>query len=274
MPNGPAMPARRSLDERALRRLLRVLTGAVLVVPVLVASAPAVAGHLITAHDIKKGAVTSKKLKDGAVTSPKLATGAVGSAQIGDGTVAGADLAPSAVGSVQLADGAVGSGELAPGGVGSAQLAGKSVGTTKIADGAVGPAQLAASTKIISSDWAYATGFVDTAIDNTAVHTAVVSAPDITAAVRNGADISVWMTYGQNTIPLPYTSFAGGKLSTISFQVQAGSILITRMTADNSNSVALSTVLQYRYTITPTADSAAASSHLAPSTSGAAGSTG
>ncbi|RZK77683.1 MAG: hypothetical protein EOO85_08225, partial [Pedobacter sp.] len=48
-----------------------------------------------------------------------------------------------------------------------------------------------------------------------------------------------------------YSSFAGGKLNTINFMPLFNRIVITRFTADNSASVALSTLLQYRYVFIP-----------------------
>jgi hypothetical protein len=63
--------------------------------------------------------------------------------------------------------------------------------------------------------------------------------------------VIVYFTYGGGTFVLPYTSNAGGKPNTISFTPMLNKILITRFTHDNSNSVALSTLLQYRYIIIP-----------------------
>jgi len=70
-------------------------------------------------------------------------------------------------------------------------------------------------------------------------------------SILNKGLVLVYFTYGAGTFPLPYTSFAGGKASTMSFIPAAGKIFILRFTHDNSNSVPLSSVLYYRYIIIP-----------------------
>ena len=54
---------------------------------------------------------------------------------------------------------------------------------------------------------------------------------------------------GGNVIPLPYTSFAGGIVNTVSYQLVPGKIIITRFTDDNSASIGYG-ALQFRYVIT------------------------
>ena len=78
-----------------------------------------------------------------------------------------------------------------------------------------------------------------------------MNVPALTANVIASADVHVYFTFGASIYPLPYTSFAGGKDNTISFALSPGKISIRRSTADNSASVALSSVLQYRYVIIP-----------------------
>ncbi|PJJ80017.1 collagen-like triple helix repeat-containing protein [Mucilaginibacter auburnensis] len=114
--------------------------------------------------------------------------------------------------------------------------------------GATGPAGTA---NVIYSDWAYAKNFRDTVMDNSNVHAADIAAPKLTSALLNNATIMVYFTFGGGVYVLPYTSYAGSKLNTINFAPRAGRIVISRFTADNTNSVNLSTLLQYRYIIIP-----------------------
>ena len=113
------------------------------------------------------------------------------------------------------------------------------------ADGAVGTAN------VIYSAWKYATNFNDTTIDNSALKAGYVAAPSLTTSILNSGTVLLYFTYGGGTFNLPYTSNAGGKPNTISFTPMLNKILVTRFTHDNTNSVALSTLLQYRYVIIP-----------------------
>jgi len=61
----------------------------------------------------------------------------------------------------------------------------------------------------------------------------------------------MYLDFGAGVFPMPYTSNAGGKESTISYLPMPGRILISRFTADNSASISLSTLIQYRYVIIP-----------------------
>jgi hypothetical protein len=94
------------------------------------------------------------------------------------------------------------------------------------------------------------------------------SAGDLTASgvtsafVLKGA-VLVYFTFGAGVFPLPFTSVAGGKQSTISYlpaySAGAGSapapkndsIMIDRFTVDNSGSILLNSSLQFRYVLIP-----------------------
>jgi hypothetical protein len=123
--------------------------------------------------------------------------------------------------------------------------------------GPVGPAGPTGSTgptgiaNVIYSGWVYASGFTDAAIDHSNLAVGYVKAPGITTTILNAGTVLIYMTYGGGAFPLPYTSHAGGKPGTINFIPMPGKILITRFAHDNSNSVVLSTILQYRYIIIP-----------------------
>jgi hypothetical protein len=69
--------------------------------------------------------------------------------------------------------------------------------------------------------------------------------------VDQGAVLSYMRWSGSATNPLPYTSFAGDKVSIMDFFPLPGKIYYTRFTADNSNSVSVSTSLEYRNIIIP-----------------------
>jgi hypothetical protein len=87
--------------------------------------------------------------------------------------------------------------------------------------------------------------------DNSALKVGYITAKMITTNTLNSGVVLVYLTYGGSVFPLPYNSFAGGKNNTINFMPLFNRIVITRFTADNSKSVALSTLLQYRYVIIP-----------------------
>lgn len=117
--------------------------------------------------------------------------------------------------------------------------------------GPTGPAGAAGTANVKYSGWNYATNFRDTTADNSALKAADLAAPALTNAVLSGGLVQVYFTFGGGVYTLPYTSYAGGKLNTISYFPRLGHFIITRFTADNSNSVPLSAVLQYRYIIIP-----------------------
>ncbi|PUZ24290.1 collagen-like protein [Chitinophaga costaii] len=104
---------------------------------------------------------------------------------------------------------------------------------------------------VIYSNWVYATNFNDSTIDNSVLKIGYVAAPSLTTNILNSGTVIVYFTYGGGTFVLPYTSNAGGKPNTISFTPMLKKILITRFTHDNTASVVLSTLLQYRYIIIP-----------------------
>ncbi len=119
---------------------------------------------------------------------------------------------------------------------------------TQCKKGDVGPPGTA---NVIYSDWKTATGFKDSTIDNSNLKIGHLAAPELTAEIVQKGSIQVYFTYGGGNFVLPYTSNAGGKSNVITFIPKAGDIIITRFTTDNSNSVTLSTLLQYRYVLIP-----------------------
>jgi len=101
------------------------------------------------------------------------------------------------------------------------------------------------------SSWQYAGNPRDSTIDGSALHLADLAAPALSQNIIDAGVVQVYFRLGTNAFVLPYTSFAGGKESTISFLPRLKRIIITRFTADNTNSIPLSTALQYRYVLIP-----------------------
>jgi hypothetical protein len=110
---------------------------------------------------------------------------------------------------------------------------------------------LKGTANVIYSAWNYLSDVRDTVIDGSTLSVANLPATELTSAYLNTATVIVYLNYGVGEIPLPYTSDAGGKTSTISFIPQAGRILITRYTLDDSGSILLSSLLQCRWVIIP-----------------------
>jgi hypothetical protein len=110
---------------------------------------------------------------------------------------------------------------------------------------------LLGTANVIASGWNYAINFRDSSIDASALAIATLPAPSLTAADVTSATILVYFTFGAGEFPLPYTSYAGGKGSTISFIPETGQFIITRFTFDNSASIAMSPLLQFRFIIIP-----------------------
>jgi hypothetical protein len=104
---------------------------------------------------------------------------------------------------------------------------------------------------VMYSGWNYATNFRDTVVDNSNVHAADLAAPQLTTDMLNNGLTMVYFTYGGGVDALPWTSYAGNKTSQITYLPRFKHFNIIRYTLDNSNSVNLSTVLQYRYILIP-----------------------
>ncbi|MBE7175460.1 MAG: collagen-like protein [Mucilaginibacter polytrichastri] len=117
--------------------------------------------------------------------------------------------------------------------------------------GATGPKGETGTADVIYSDWVYAKNFRDSTIDNSNMHVADIPAANLTTENLAHAAIMVYFTYGGGVFPLPHLTYAGSKASVINFAPRFKHFNITRYTLDNTNSVNLSTVLQYRYVIIP-----------------------
>jgi hypothetical protein len=125
-----------------------------------------------------------------------------------------------------------------------------------------GPAGVAGTANVQYSGWNYATNLRDSIIDGSNEGIMNLTSTSLTQSILDNGTVMVYLTFGAGVFPMPYTSGAGGKTSTVSFIPQVGRMLITRYTADNSNSVPLSTLLQYRYILIPGGVSIAALHHV------------
>ena len=105
--------------------------------------------------------------------------------------------------------------------------------------GATAPAGPIGDTGIANvtySSWISAGNSRDSTIDGSLVVVETLPAASFTATGLKKAGIQVFFTIGAGGFPLPDTFYAGGKVSTISFIPEAGQILITRFTGDDSAS--------------------------------------
>ena len=128
--------------------------------------------------------------------------------------------------------------------------------------GPAGPAGPAGTANVQYSGWNYATNFRDTTADNSALKAGDLIASTLTQSMLDNGAYMIYFTFGGGVYALPYTSYAGGKQNTISFFPRLGHFIITRFTADNSNSVPLSTLLQYRYVIIPGGQNVGLNNHV------------
>ena len=117
--------------------------------------------------------------------------------------------------------------------------------------GPIGPQGPAGTANVQYSGWNYATNFRDTTIDNSLMHVADLAAPALTQTLLDGGSMQIFLDYGGGVFPLPHTAYAGGKASIISYLPRIKHFIITRFTLDNTNSVNLSTAIQYRYILIP-----------------------
>ncbi|ARU04662.1 hypothetical protein CCO03_08240 [Comamonas serinivorans] len=80
---------------------------------------------------------------------------------------------------------------------------------------------------MLTSDWFQATNVVAEVFDQSNVSKAMVSIPAFTATALDEYEIHVYMSFGP-VVQLPYTSYAAGKVSTISYRLEPGELHIMR----------------------------------------------
>lgn len=154
------------------------------------------------------------------------------------------DIAPGAVTNSKLSAGAVTSTRIRPGAVNS----------TTVRDGGIAGVDLAPAARTVASGWVKAVDADSVTFDGTTQVRDVIAAPEITQAVLDTYGVTVYLKLNGDTIPLPYTSTAGAgnELSTLSYQLKVGQIVITRVTPDDTPP-AIGSKLRYRYVLTPPA---------------------
>ncbi len=121
----------------------------------------------------------------------------------------------------------------------------------KVATGWGAGTNLKANALAIYSGWKTAVRTKDSIMDGTSYRIQHIYAPSITAARLDNSAILVYLNYGGGVFPLPYTSNAGGRMSTISFQPKLSELVLTRMVYDGGALVNLSSSISYRYVIVP-----------------------
>jgi hypothetical protein len=152
-----------------------------------------------------------------------------------------------------LCMGACKKGDVGPQGSDGADGATGAKGATG-ATGATGDAGAKGATgtaNVIYSDWVFAKNFRDSTIDNTKLKLADLLAPKLTATILASGTMMVYFDYGVGIFMMPYTSYAGGTLNTLSFLPRVGHFIITRLSADNLASISIGSSLKYRYIIIP-----------------------
>lgn len=110
---------------------------------------------------------------------------------------------------------------------------------------------LKANVKIMYSGWRLAVRQADSVFDNTAVRIAHIYEPQITKEVLANSAFLVFLDYGQGPYPLPYTSNAINRMSTITFHLKLRELVILRMVYDGGPLVSLNSNINYRYVIIP-----------------------
>lgn len=104
---------------------------------------------------------------------------------------------------------------------------------------------------VIVSEWKNFTGVKDSVFDNTAVRVVTVEAPELTKNIIENSAILVYLNYGTGVFPLPYTSNATSRMSTLSFFPQKGKIRPFRFVYDGGALVSIGSSIKFKYVIIP-----------------------
>lgn len=125
-------------------------------------------------------------------------------------------------------------------------------------DGATGPQGPAGTNgtngnaNVMYSDWVtLPTVWRDSTIDASLMKINHLKADSLTSNNLKLATILAYAKFSSTIFLLPYTSNAGGKVSTMSQYPNVGKFFFTRFTHDNSASIGVSGSLEYRYIIIP-----------------------
>jgi len=110
---------------------------------------------------------------------------------------------------------------------------------------------LKAEARVMYSGWKTAVRTKDSIMDGTVVRIAHIYAPQITDAVIANSVVMMYLDYGGGLFPLPYTSRAGGRMSTITFKLKKSELVVYRMVYDGGALLNLGSFIKYRYVIIP-----------------------
>lgn len=120
--------------------------------------------------------------------------------------------------------------------------------------GPQGPQGPTGTANVIYSNWINAPAGTEETIDGTLGVSTSFDVPQLTSSILSRGTILVYLTFGSgsNTFLLPYTSTAGGSVSTVSAISSLNKIKIFRFkhSADGTT-VALPASLSYRYILIP-----------------------
>lgn len=104
---------------------------------------------------------------------------------------------------------------------------------------------------VLYSGWQSATGTKDSTMDGTAVRIGHLAAKGLSTTILNSGTVIVYLDYGGGIYQLPYTSRAGGRMSTISHHPKENRIIVYRFVYDGGSLLALPSQIMYRYIIIP-----------------------
>lgn len=104
---------------------------------------------------------------------------------------------------------------------------------------------------VLYSGWQSATGTKDSTMDGTAVRIGHLAAKGLSTTILNSGTVIVYLDYGGGIYQLPYTSRAGGRMSTISHHPKENRIIVYRFVYDGGSLVVLPSQIMYRYVIIP-----------------------
>lgn len=110
---------------------------------------------------------------------------------------------------------------------------------------------LKADARVLYSGWKTAVRYKDSIMDGTTMRIAHIYSPQLSETVIQSAAILVYLDYGGGAFPLPYTSRAGGRISTIAFKLKLRELVLYRFVHDGGALLPLSTGINYRFVIIP-----------------------
>jgi len=112
-------------------------------------------------------------------------------------------------------------------------------------------ANLKAEARVLYSGWKSSVRVKDSVMDGTAMRIGHLYAPQITESVMSNSAVLMYLDYGGGTFSLPYTSGAGGKMSTIGYKLKTREIVVYRMVYDGGALLSIGSNIKFRYVIVP-----------------------